>query len=136
MCLLHLNDELNDQSQEKEPGNNNGGIMMDHSALQLAPFTSGEVVAVTDDVQAGIDDVFFYPRGSGRPPVGHLTDAAYDAVDHRTIEPIEEFTEPFGGFDKHEVIQFVDIVFVEECPIDAGEFRCPAFGSPGLMLYR
>ncbi len=53
-------------------------------------------------------------------------DAAHDPVHHDAIEPIEHEPELLGRLDEQEVVEFVDVVFVQERAVDGLCLRRPS----------
>ena len=64
-----------------------------------------------------------------------MVDCPNKAIDDGAIEPVEQFAKPLRRFDKQRVVEFVDIVFVQQRRIQTAAFGWPsARGGAGLTL--
>src|SRR5512146_3076872 len=100
--------------------------MMDHPALELPPLLGEEMVPIADDVQTAINDMLLGPGGSRRAEFRQLADRTYDTVHHDPVEPIEPEPQLLCRLDKDEVVEFIDIVFIQERVVDRSSVGRPA----------
>jgi hypothetical protein len=104
--------------------------MVHHPALQLPPLPGHEMVAVADDVDAPVNHVLFHPGGARRAQFCQVPDGADDAVQDHSIEPVERKAQFFRRLDEQDIVEFVDVVFVQQRRIqDAGLRRPPLRGG-------
>jgi hypothetical protein len=65
--------------------------MMHHAALQFPPRPGEQVIAVANNIQPGINHVFFGPGNRRRTDIGPFANTNDEAVKNLSIKPIPEY---------------------------------------------
>jgi len=65
--------------------------MMHHTALQFPPRPGEQVVTVANNIQPGIDHVFFGPSNRRRADISPFANPVNESVDDMLIKPIPEY---------------------------------------------
>ncbi len=97
------------------------------------------MVGITYDIQETVDDMFLDPGAGGGSLFGALAHGSHDAVDDCAIKPVERISEAFGWLDKHGIVEFIDVILVQQRGVDrgepAGEFR-RRLSAHGIQIMR
>ena len=114
-------------NEDKQPGHDDGRIMMDHPALKPSPGPGGQVVAIADHIETRIDDMLFNPGTRRCSGLRALSNGPHNAIDDRSIEPIPDAAQLLRRLHEYQIVKFIDIIFMQQCRIDgwksSSEFR-------------
>ena len=132
---------LPDQHQmdeNKKAGHDDRGIMLDHAALQLPPCASCQVVRITDDVEAAIDDVLFGPGGQPAIPFSVIRPTPI-TIRSTTVRSNQSQISPslFDRLHDRRIVEFIHVILVQQGSYSRAGFARPADRRiPGRTLYR
>src|SRR5690348_11276508 len=121
------------RKKNRQPQQNEQRVTGKCARLEEADGEAEELRQLGAEVEQPVDDPLVPPHGKRRAKAREPASAVYaDAVDDYGVELAERGAEVLGAVHEEGVVNFVDVVFVHQQPVQPWEFCGAQFRSESL----